>query len=115
MHWLPPGLPLWSASRFRRSWCHRTPRLRSRRRRRRAISPRTRLWTIWHAWSGVISRTTDPRPLRSAAAVRNTAQRVLALAVAGSLEDWTVDRDRLQVADFVAAVVRERYPSLNIP
>ena len=71
---------------------------------------------IWHAWSGVISRTIDPQSLRSAAAVRDTAQRVLALAVAGSLEDWTVDRDRLpQVADFVATVVREQYPSLNIP
>jgi hypothetical protein len=48
--------------------------------------------------------------------VRNTAQRVLALALAGSLEDWTVDRDRLpQVADFVATVVRDRYPSLDPP
>ena len=74
------------------------------------------MWTIWHAWSGVISRTTEPRSLLSAAAVRNTAQRVLALALAGSLEDWTVDRDRLpQVADFVAAVVRDRYPSLDPP
>ena len=74
------------------------------------------MWTIWHAWSGVISRTIDPRSLRSAAAVRNTAQRVLALAVAGSLEDWIVDRDRLpQVADLVASVVRDRYPSLKIP
>jgi hypothetical protein len=74
------------------------------------------LWTIWHAWSGVISRTIEPRSLLSAAAVRNTAQSVLALAVAGSLEDWIVDRDRLpHVADFVASVVRDRYPSLNIP
>ena len=74
------------------------------------------MWTIWHAWSGVISRTIDPRSLLSAAAVRDTAQRVLALALAGSLEDWTVDRDRLpQVADFVAAVVRDRYPSLDPP
>ena len=72
--------------------------------------------TIWHAWLGVISRTIEPRSLLSAAAVRNTAQRVLALALAGSLEDWTVDRDRLpQVADFVAAVVRDRYPSLDPP
>jgi hypothetical protein len=48
--------------------------------------------------------------------VRNAAQRVLALALAGSLEDWTVDRDRLpQVADLVATVVRDRYPSLNPP
>jgi Protein of unknown function (DUF1688) len=85
------------------------------------------LWTIWHAWSGVISRTIEPqqaatpaseaaRSLLSAAAVRNAAQRVLAQALAGSLEDWTVDRDRLpHVADFVAAVVRDRYPSLRPP
>ena len=74
------------------------------------------MWTIWHAWSGVISRTIEPRSLLSAAAVRNTAQRVLALALSGSLEDWAVDRDRLpHVADFVAAVVRDRYPSLNPP
>jgi Protein of unknown function (DUF1688) len=71
---------------------------------------------IWHAWSGVISRTIEPRSLLSAAAVRDTAQRVLGLALAGSLEDWTVDRDRLpQVADFVATVVRDRYPSLDPP
>ena len=74
------------------------------------------MWTIWHAWSGVISRTIEPRSLLSAAAVRNAAQRVLALALSGSLEDWVVDRDRLpHVADFVAAVVRDRYPSLNPP
>lgn len=74
------------------------------------------MWTIWHAWSGVISRTIEPRSLLSAAAVRRAAQRVLAMALSGSLADWTVERDRLpQVADFVATVVRDRYPSLNPP
>ena len=36
--------------------------------------------------------------------------------MAGSLPDWTVDRDRLPaVADFVAEVIRERYPTLQVP
>ena len=56
------------------------------------------------------------RALLSAAAVRRASQRMLALALEGALEDWTVNRDRLpQVADFVAGVVRERYPSLHPP
>lgn len=38
------------------------------------------------------------------------------LALEGSLEDWSVDLDRLSVtADFVARVVRDRYPRLDIP
>jgi hypothetical protein len=65
-------------------------------------------------WSGVTSRTIDG--LLSAAAVRSTAHRILTLAREGSLEEWAVDMDRLQdTADFVANVVRERYPSLNPP
>ena len=51
-----------------------------------------------------------------AAAVRHGAQRMLALALDGALEDWTVDLDRLTpTADFVARVVRERYPRLDVP
>jgi Protein of unknown function (DUF1688) len=74
----------------------------------------------------VTSRTTDPRLERApaesarlllgAAAVRKSAQRLLMLALEGRLEDWTVDLDRLAAtADFVAAVVRERYPGLDVP
>lgn len=38
------------------------------------------------------------------------------LALDGSLDDWSVDLDRLPVtADFVARVVRDRYPRLDIP
>ena len=38
------------------------------------------------------------------------------LALEGRLEDWTVDLDRLApAADFVAAVVRDRYPRLKVP
>jgi len=41
---------------------------------------------------------------------------VLAAALDGGLEDWTVNLDRLApTADFVARVVRDRYPRLNVP
>jgi hypothetical protein len=74
----------------------------------------------------VISTSTEPltnealaqgaRALLSASAVRNTARRMLDLAVAGSLDDWTVRLDRMPaVADFAANVVRQRYPQLNPP
>jgi hypothetical protein len=80
-----------------------------------------------HAWSGVISRTIEQRAsgssddgarsLLSAAAVRNAcARRVFNLALDASLDDWTVNMDRLPLtADFVAKVVRDRYPTLHPP
>jgi len=41
---------------------------------------------------------------------------MLILALEGRLEDWMVDLDRLApAAKFVAAVVRDRYPRLNVP
>ncbi len=41
---------------------------------------------------------------------------MLMLALQGRLDDWTVDVDRLApTADFVAEVVRERYPGLDVP
>jgi hypothetical protein len=56
------------------------------------------------------------RKLLRADAVRQSAQRMLAAALDGGLEDWTVDLDRLTpTADFVARVVRERYPQLDVP
>jgi hypothetical protein len=56
------------------------------------------------------------RSLLSAAAVRNAAQRMLALGQQQQLDDWRVDMGRLPAtADFVAAVVRERYPQLDPP
>jgi hypothetical protein len=56
------------------------------------------------------------RKLLRADAVRNSAQRMLALALGGALEDWTVDFDRLvPTAGFVAKLVRERYPRLDVP
>jgi hypothetical protein len=56
------------------------------------------------------------RSLLSAAAVRGTARRILTLALDSSLEDWAVVMDRLPgTADFVARVVRDRYPTLHPP
>jgi hypothetical protein len=41
---------------------------------------------------------------------------MLGLALDGRLDDWTADLDRLgPTADFVAEVVRERYPRLDVP
>jgi hypothetical protein len=85
-----------------------------------------RWWTTLHAWLGVISRTIEQRAggssddgarsLLSAAAVRRTARRVFNLALDASLEDWAVNMDRLPLtADFVAKVVRDRYPTLHPP
>lgn len=56
------------------------------------------------------------RKLLCADAVRSSAQRLLALALRGDLQDWTVDLDRLApTAGFVVEVVRERYPRLEVP
>jgi Protein of unknown function (DUF1688) len=56
------------------------------------------------------------RSLLSARAVRTASQRLLELALSGGLEHWTIDLDRLPAtADFVAGVIKERYPSLKVP
>ncbi|HEV7448101.1 MAG TPA: DUF1688 family protein [Steroidobacteraceae bacterium] len=56
------------------------------------------------------------RTLLRADAVRKSAHRMLMLALEGRLAEWTVDLDRLApTADFVAGVVRERYPRLDVP
>ena len=70
------------------------------------------------------SRNSEPRAVRpagaarllSAAAVRAGGHRLLTLALDDRLDDWRVDLDRLApTADFVAEVVRERYPRLDVP
>lgn len=54
--------------------------------------------------------------LLSAAAVRERAHELLDLALEGKVEGWAVDLDRLPaVADLVAAITRERFPTLDIP
>ena len=63
-----------------------------------------------------LSLAESARTLLSAAAVRNSAHRMLTLALDHSLDEWTIDADRLPAtADFVAQVVRDRYPRLDPP
>ncbi|WP_395611929.1 DUF1688 family protein [Allosphingosinicella sp.] len=56
------------------------------------------------------------RGLLHAAAVRERAHEMLDLTLAGKVEGWRVDLDRLgEAADLTAAVTRENYPDLDIP
>src|SRR5580698_4308003 len=91
---------------------------KSKQKKRLVISASKARWTL-HAWSGVISKIiedADPRSLLSAAAVRRVSRRMLQLATSQSLEDWTVHLEGLPAAaDFVAGVVRDRYPDRHPP
>jgi hypothetical protein len=62
---------------------------------------------------------TSPEPLRqllSAAAVRERAHEMLELALAGQVDGWRVDLDRLpEAAQLTASVTRQNYPDLTIP
>jgi Protein of unknown function (DUF1688) len=64
-----------------------------------------------------VAGTAEPlRRLLSAAAVRERAHEMLDIAIAGGVEGWTVDLDRLGIAaKLTAAATRERYPDLDIP
>jgi hypothetical protein len=56
------------------------------------------------------------RRLLSAAAVRERANEMLDLALAGRIDGWRVELDRLgAAADLTAAITRENYPDLAIP
>lgn len=58
----------------------------------------------------------EASPLLSSAAVRQAGQRMLEDGLAGKLDQWSVDLDRLpDVARFVAEVTRDAYPSLAVP
>lgn len=62
------------------------------------------------------SEETAARSLLNAGAVRERAHQMLKIGLEGGLADWRVDLSRLPaVADFVAQVVRQRYPDLNVP
>lgn len=62
------------------------------------------------------SKTSDARALLSAAAVRARADEAFALAAEGKLDDWTFNPGALPAcADFVAKIVRKRYPTLDVP
>jgi len=63
-----------------------------------------------------IEEAAAARRLLSAAAVREAAEKLLQMALAGDLPAWRVDLTRLeQAADLTAAVVRARYPDLDVP
>ncbi|MDB5432339.1 MAG: uracil phosphoribosyltransferase [Caulobacter sp.] len=58
----------------------------------------------------------DPRSLLNAEAVRAASVRALDTALAGGLAEWTVDLSQLEpTADFVAEVIRDQYPTLEVP
>jgi hypothetical protein len=58
----------------------------------------------------------EVRALLSAAAIRERAHELLDLAIAGRIEGWAVDLDRLDdAAELVADITRERFPDLVIP
>lgn len=62
------------------------------------------------------SDTTQAKSLLNAAAVRERAHEILAIGIAGGLEHWRVDLDRLPgTARYVAAVIRDQYPTLAVP
>ncbi len=61
-------------------------------------------------------RSSDPRTLLNARAVRRSSAALFELAITDRLDEWRVDLSRLgHVADYVAQVVRARYPRLDLP
>ena len=62
------------------------------------------------------SRISKAHALLSAKAVRAKANELLARAEAGELPHWTLNLDALPAcADYVTAVIRRRYPDLDVP
>lgn len=69
-------------------------------------------------WAATLSssETQQAHGLLNAAAVRERAHEMLAIGIAGGLDHWTVDLDRLaETARYVAAVIRDQYPTLAVP
>jgi hypothetical protein len=61
-------------------------------------------------------RMADASILLSSAAVRRAAHDMLEDGLAGNLDHWSVDPDRLpETGRFVAEVTREAYPALQVP
>ncbi|MEZ5971909.1 MAG: DUF1688 family protein [Hyphomonadaceae bacterium] len=61
-------------------------------------------------------RISDASALLSAGAVRSCAEEAFALVEAGKLDDWILNLGMLPAcAEFVANVVRKRYPTLDVP
>ncbi len=62
------------------------------------------------------SETEQAKGLLTPAAVRERAHEMLEIGVAGGLDHWRVDLDRLpETARYVAAVIRDQYPTLAVP
>ena len=62
------------------------------------------------------SETEQARSLLTPAAVRDRAHEMLEIGVAGGLDPWRVDLDRPpETARYVAAVIRDQYPTLAVP
>lgn len=62
------------------------------------------------------SETAQALSLLNAAAVRERAHEMLEIGLAGGLDGWRVDLDRLpETARYVAAVIRDQYPTLAAP
>lgn len=58
----------------------------------------------------------DSKSLLNAGAVRAASGRALDAAMAGDLNEWSVDLAQLEpTADFVAGVIRAQYPTLDVP
>jgi len=69
-------------------------------------------------WGAILpsSEAEAARGLLNAAAVRERAHEMLAVAEAGGLDGWIVDLSRLPAAAaYVAGVIRDRYPTLAVP
>jgi hypothetical protein len=66
--------------------------------------------------AALLNETSAARSLLNAAAVRERAHEMLAVALADGLAEWIVDLDRLPyAAGRVAAVVKGQYPNLAVP
>jgi hypothetical protein len=65
----------------------------------------------------VTSKTSDTaEALLSAQAVRAAANKLFEFAQADTLEHWRLDLSAMRAAaDYVAAIIRRRYPSLDVP
>lgn len=61
-------------------------------------------------------KTSEERALLSAGAVRSCADALFTRARNGKLDDWSINLDALPAcADEVTAVIRKRYPTLDVP
>lgn len=62
------------------------------------------------------SETAQALSLLNAAAVRDRAHEMLEIGLAGGLDHWRVDLDRLpETARYIAGVIRDQYPTLQVP